>query len=237
MISSEGRGKPRDTDSRVQERRTVASLVAVIGVLWLGFFVHRSPAFPGSFVGVALGILAAAAMLSAAAHSVVRRLPAVRQALAGGMDVRRLVQAHVYIGAVAAVLALLHSGHKFQSTLGIALTAAVLLLVLSGFAGRHLLALIGEDERELQDRREVLKAAYARMQSDMQAEREPPPGIAPIELAESLADLDYGIAARGRLKRLFSGWLLVHMSTCIALLVLLVLHIWAAFQFSLRWPW
>lgn len=216
----------------------MAALVAVIGVLWLGFFVHRSTSFPGSVLGVALGILAAAAMLAAAAHGFARRLPFLRKALAARMEVRRLVQAHVYVGALAALLALLHSGHKFQSALGIALTGAVLLVVLSGFAGRYLLALIGEDERELQDRLEVLKAEYVRIRSDMQAEGGVrPPTIAPIDLAESMADVEYGIAARERLKRLFSGWLLLHLWTSIGLFVLLVLHIWAAFEFSLRWPW
>lgn len=105
------------------------------------------------------------------------------------------------LAVAAALLALLHTGHKFQSTLGMVLTAAMLAVVLSGLAGRYALS----------------------------------PAAGGQALAEAMADLEYGLAAREQLRRVLARWRRLHRAASIALFALLALHIWAALEFGLRW--
>src|SRR3546814_16748044 len=51
-----------------------------------------------------------------------------------------LLSFHVYAGAIGALLGIIHSGHKFQSPIGIALVIAMLTVVVTGFIGRYYLA-------------------------------------------------------------------------------------------------
>jgi hypothetical protein len=52
------------------------------------------------------------------------------------VSMRTLLTWHIYAGIVGPILAILHTGHKFNSSLGIALTAMMILVTLSGFVGR-----------------------------------------------------------------------------------------------------
>ena len=53
---------------------------------------------------------------------------------------RTLLTVHIYTALCGSILVLLHTGHKFDSPLGMALTVMVLLVVLSGFIGRYLMS-------------------------------------------------------------------------------------------------
>jgi hypothetical protein len=212
---------------RAQEPVVVGSLVGLLLVLWLGFFFHRSPQFAGSAGGGVLAVLAALGVIGAALYSPLKR------ASAGP----GLLRWHVFLGVAAALLAVLHTAHRFDSTLGIALSAMVLAVVLSGFAGRHLLMLAGTDERDLRNRLEMARLEYARIAEQAargEALRFAAGGEA-LALAEAMADLEYGLAAQQGLRRALSRWRVVHLAASFALLTLLALHVWAVLEFGLRW--
>ena len=62
---------------------------------------------------------------------------------------------------------LLHTGHKFESPLGIALTAMTLIVVLSGFVGRYLMNQFSAEIREKKETLSELEAAYRQAASDL----------------------------------------------------------------------
>lgn len=226
---------------RNHDRVTATALVMLMLVLWLGFGLHRSPDFAGSGWGGALAVSGALLMLVPLAYALVKRIAVLRKTLA--LNMSRFLQVHIYAGLAGAILVLLHTGHRFQSTLGIALTAMTLLVVLSGFVGRYLLGFIAEDVRDRRNRLEALRSEYQRMatglaQTSMLAEHSltlPAAGRQVLSLVASIADLEYGLTAADRLRRFFAVWLRFHLLISSILYGLLGLHIWAAIEFGLRW--
>src|SRR3546814_16607031 len=71
-----------------------------------------------------------------------------------------LLSFHVYAGAIGALLGIIHSGHKFQSPIGIALVIAMLTVVVTGFIGRYYLAQVGQELRFQQKELKVLRDRY-----------------------------------------------------------------------------
>ena len=56
-----------------------------------------------------------------------------------------------------------------------------------------------------------------------------------VRLAESIADLEYAIKTHELFKRRSAYWLKVHVVSSCAFYLLLLLHVWAAVHFGLRW--
>lgn len=249
-----------------RERAVVTGLLVLQMLLWLGFAVHRSPRFPGSLPGTALGVAGAALMvLPSLAYEAVRRIPGLKRLVAARAPLRRLLSWHVYGGILGAVLAILHTGHRFESSLGLALTGALLLVVFSGYVGRHFLRRVSLEVREKQALLGQLVNAYngvaARLAAqprpwagpggprrggarlarrlgftaDAPGDQLPALGSQAAALADSIADLEYSIRAHELLKRRFATWLGVHALASIAFYGLLAMHIWAAVYFGLRW--
>jgi hypothetical protein len=248
-----------------RERTLVTALLILQIVLWLGFVIHRAPRFAGSLSGGILGVSGAILMvIFPLAYSTVKRLPALKKSVTPHISLRTLLTWHVYTGIVGSILALWHTGHRFESPLGMGLTAMMMLAVLSGYVGRHFLGQVSLDLREKQELLNKLSTSYNELagqlarqpdsaigggasegvvrwmgrrvfgsaggdpQSARQAERV-------MELAESIAELDFSITTHGRLKRSFAVWLKVHVVTSLAFYYLLTLHIWASIYFGLRW--
>lgn len=260
------RSPHRPTAAAQSERGVVTALVVLLLTLWLGFAVHRSPRFPGSLTGTALAVSGAALIvLPALVYSAFARIPTLTRRLGARLPRRRLLAWHVYGGIVGSLLALLHTGHRFDSVLGMALTGAMLLAVLSGYIGRHFLGQVSLELREKQALLDELVTAYNHIAATLAAfprhltavaaaprrwARLRPPfavsGQAPHDeslalahratrLAESIADLEYAIKTHALLKRRFAVWLAVHIAASLAFYALLALHIWAAIHFGLRW--
>ena len=144
-----------------RERYLVTGLVLLMLVLWLGFAVHASPRFPGSLGGGVLAVLSALLMgLPPAAYAVVKRIRRVRVFVTRHVAMRTLLTWHVYTAVAGAILAMLHTAHKFDSPLGIALTTSMLLTVLSGYIGRHFLALVSMEVNEKQAWLNTLRREY-----------------------------------------------------------------------------
>jgi hypothetical protein len=242
-----------------RERIVVTGVLSVLVLAWLGFFVHRSPRFAGSGVGAVFGIAGAALMLVPLAYPIVKRIPYLHARITKHVSMQSLLTLHVYTGILGPVLAIIHTGHKFDSLLGITLTAVMLLVVVSGFIGRYLLNYVNQDIKDklvlLQTARGDLDSAWGILENSPVKMRGLPKapllaaGLASLGLdlssggpagevtriAESVADLEYAIRTHELFKRWCRRWLMMHIILSVILYVLLGLHIWAAFNFGLRW--
>lgn len=153
-----------------RERFLATGLVLLMLVLWLGFAIHASPRFPGSLAGGLLAIVAAVLMgLVPAAYAAVKRIRRVRSFVTRHVAMRTLLTWHVYTATAGAILALVHTAHKFDSALGIILTTTMLLTVLSGYIGRHFFAFVSMELNEKQAWLAALRESYdetARLMSE-----------------------------------------------------------------------
>ena len=256
----------------MNERKSLAGgplaaggLIVLLLLLWLGFLVHHSHRFAGSGLGGVLGVSGALLMVVPMAYSLVKRISLVKRWLTPRVPMRTLLAWHIYTGLIGAILGLLHTGHKFDSPLGVALTASMLLVVLSGFAGRYLLGQISQEVREKKEILTGLELAYRRTAAEVAAHPEqgapflpsggwwvrltgnvyaavlaggtgmPPAAARAVRLAGSIADVEYAIRNHERLKRWFAGWLWAHIVASVAMYALLALHVWAGIYFGLRW--
>lgn len=223
-----------------QERSAAIGIFVLLVVFWLGFLVHRSPAFPGSAWGGFFGVTAAVFMLVPLAYTLVKRTARLRRAFTQRYSFSSLLQAHVYFGLTGALLALIHSGHKFQSTLGVALTALMLLVVFSGFIGQYYLRHVADDIREKQAQLGVLwRTVESRSRALASGPLEPSVSMQAaaelLPLATATADLQYSVQFQKRVRQLFKLWLNVHIACSVLFYLLLILHIWAGIYFGLRW--
>ncbi|MBX7127020.1 MAG: hypothetical protein K1X47_15095 [Cyclobacteriaceae bacterium] len=248
-----------------RERIVVIGLFALMLILWLGFAVHRSPRFPGSLWGGVLGVAGALLMLWPLGYSAVKRIPKLKGAVTKRLPMRTLLAWHVYTGIIGAVLAVLHTGHKFTSSLGILLTATMLVAVLTGVVGRYFMGQVSQELREKQGWLAKLQASYQQTADELARQPEPALALAAarggvgriaaalfapeemtvqsnlalsyraMNLAESIADLEHAIKSHELLKRRFAIWLKLHIVSSVVFYILLTLHVWAGIYFGLRW--
>jgi hypothetical protein len=244
---------------REREGIILTGVVCVLLLTWLGFFLHRSPRFPGSGVGAVFGITGAILMLVPLAYPIVKRVPFLNARITPHVSMQTWLALHVYTGILGPLLAIIHTGHRFDSWLGIALTAVMLLVVVSGFAVRYLLT---HCAHEITDKLALLQTARGDLDSAWGALENSPPETralpeAPIlaaslaslglgtstggpageitRIAESVADLEYSVRMHEFFKRWFSRSLYLHIFLSVILYMLLAMHIWAGIYFGLRW--
>ncbi len=237
----------------------VTGVVGVLLLSWLGFLFHRSPRFPGSGVGAVFGIAGAAFMLVPLAYPIAKRIPFLNARITRHVSMKSLLALHVYAGILGPLLALIHIGHKFDSVLGITLTAVMLLVVVSGFAVRYLLTFVTQEIKDklvlLQTARGDLDSAWGVLENSPIEKRALPrmpllaAGLASfgIELAAvgpagevtraagSVADLEYAVRTHELFKRWFRRSLNIHIVLSVILYVLLALHVASGIYFGLRW--
>lgn len=242
-----------------RERVVVTGVAAVLLFAWLGFLVHRSPRFPGSGVGALFGITGALLMVIPLAYPLAKRVPGLRERIGKHVSLPALLAVHVYAGILGPLFAIVHTGHKFDSLLGIALTSTMLLVVLSGFTGRYLLSYATSEISDklvmLQTARGDLDRAWGVLQRSPPERRGLP--VAPVlaaglaafgfqiagggpaadvtRTAESVADLEYAVRTDELFKRWCRRWLILHIFLSIAFHALLALHIGGGIYFGLRW--
>ena len=223
-----------------EQRSAAVSIFILLVVFWLGFLVHRAPKFAGSAWGGFFGVTAALLMLVPLVYTLVKRVARLRRAFTARYSFRLLLQAHVYLGLIGALLALIHTGHKFQSKLGVVLTAVMLLVVLSGFVGQYYLRYVAEDIRERQVELGVLwRTVESRSHALASGQLEPAASLQVasnlLPLAAATADVQYAIQFQERMRKLWSIWLTAHITSSVLFYLLLALHIWAGVHFGLRW--
>lgn len=243
-----------------REPLIIGGLVVLLLGLWLGFPLHQSPRFAGSFWGGVFAVSGSTLMLEPFIYMLAKRIKPFKRLITQYVSMRTLLTWHFYAGVLGPILVLIHTGHKFESTLGIALTTAVIFTVISGFIGRYLLSQVN---REIKEKRALLKeantqyalaieqvkaqpqeASLARrlrslparlLFSSSSADTEEHAGLRAVRLAESVADLDYAVRTHQVMKQAFAKWLKIHIFFSIILYVLLALHIWSAIHFGIRW--
>tara|TARA_R100000027_G_scaffold58306_1_gene48222 strand:+ start:20602 stop:21372 length:771 start_codon:yes stop_codon:yes gene_type:complete len=243
----------------------ITGLVMLLAILWIGFAFHRSPRFAGSFWGGMLAVVGSFFMLIPLFYSFIKRIKFLKKWITPVMPMRTLLAWHIYAGVIGPILVLLHTGHKFESVLGISLTAMTLIVVFSGFVGRYLLTMISKEMREKKQQLEKLLLKYEEtafeIQNDPQASAAVKPfagffkrifsglfvedalAISPaaspayraLKLSEAIADLEYAIATHETFKKAFKRWLKLHIAISMVLYVLMALHVWASIHFGIRW--
>jgi hypothetical protein len=220
------------------EKLAVGGLITVLLLFTPGFVLHTAPRFPGSLAGSMLGIAAAALMVLLLLYPLIKHWTWLRQRVAARMSMRTVLSIHIYAGALGAVLGILHTGHKFESPLGIVLVTSMLVATLSGFVGRYYLSHL---RVELQDQKaalDLLRAEYERIASAGSAQLLASPAGSSASLPAligAIADLEYGMRSRETIKRAFSGWMFIHITAALVMYPALALHIWNGLYFGLRW--
>ncbi len=241
------------------EHLIVTSILAVLVFAWLGFLLHVSPRFAGSGIGAVFGISGAALMLVPLVYIVAKRIPFFKERLIRHVSLQTWLSVHIYTGIVGALLALIHTGHKYASPVGIALTATMLLVVVSGFVLRYLTPFVNRDMKDklllLQTARGDLDSAWGVLEksaAEMKGLPKAPllaaglaalglsavfdtPAARVTTLAESVADLEYSVRTHEVLMRWFSRALKVHIVLSIAMYALLAVHVASGIYFGLRW--
>ena len=129
------------------------------------------------------------------------------------------------------------------------LSATMMVVVLSGYVGRFLLARVAKGARGRAGELATLQAALAGGALPNRAKAPPITGLTrflferqgksePVtreEVALALADVEGAVRAEQAMQRLLKRWTDLHIVTGVLLTVLLVLHVWAGFYFGLRW--
>lgn len=242
-----------------KEPLIVSGLVLLMLLLWLGFIFHQSTRFAGSLIGGVLAVSGSALMLIPAIYSLIKRNKKINKLVTKHVPMRTLLAWHIYAGVLGPILVILHTGHKFHSPLGVALTAMVIVIVVSGFIGRYLMTIITKDIKEqesmlkqandefnIQTTRvqagevsiELLRpfrSAFARLFLTPENPVSQDPGLRTIRLAETIADLEYSLKTHELAKSAFGKWLKLHIFLSIVLYFLLFAHVWSEIYFGIRW--
>lgn len=246
-----------------REGVVVSGLVALFLILWLGFLVHRSPWFAGSLWGGVLAVSGSVLMLVPLGYLIIKRIPPLKRAVTKRVSIQTLLAWHIYAGVLGPILVLLHTGHKFNSPLGIALTAMTLLVVLSGFTGRYLMKQFSQTIHDKKLLLTQLELSYRQTATDLAANLELVAALRPLSgfwprllaafvvaapgagqaalparamrLSDSIADVEYAIKTHESFKSWFAWWLKFHIVISFVLYALLALHVWSGVYFGLRW--
>lgn len=246
-----------------RERTAVTGFLVLLLALWLSFALHQSPRFPGSAWGGFMGVSAALLMLVPLAYTLVKRMSWLKASVVARLPLSKILAWHVYASIAAAFLAILHSGHRFQSWLGILLISTMLLSILSGYIGRHFLRYLSQELKERQASLVALRAHYDELLEHIRALPQGAPAMtlgtslrrrlgaaiagSPVDdpstdlrrravsLTSAIADMEYAVRADESIKHRLKLWLGLHIATSIAFYLLLVLHIAAGIQYGLRW--
>ena len=230
------------------ERERLIVDVVLVSLLLLvpAFLLHSDDRFAGSLAGFVLGTCAATLMVLLLVYPLTRYSKRLKELVTRLMSMRALLSFHVYAGIVAAFAALLHTGHKFHSSLGVALTVSMLTVVVTGFVGRYYLPQTATEIREQQSRLATMRTAYDRtaliLSSLDTATSDASPvststlqGVPLLQLVDGISDLEYAIGSHEAVKKIFMQWIGVHVVSAIAMYALLALHIAGAIYYGLRW--
>lgn len=241
-----------------RERILGLAFLFIILIAWLSSWFHQDLRFAGSFYGGVLGIAATFCLLLTFVYVAIKRISTLRRLVLRYFSMRLVLRVHVYAGLFGALLALMHTGHKFQSPLGIWLIGTMLGVVVSGFVGQYLLTFIAEEVREKRTNLSILEQSFREVATTLSMHPEKSLLISALRkfrftfaqkklpeelvlarnayaLSESIADIEYALQSHTTIKAIFSKWVLLHITLSIVFVVLLVMHIWSSFYFGLRW--
>jgi hypothetical protein len=107
-------------------------------------------------------------------------------------------------GVFAAFLAILHTGHKYQSVLGTALIATTLIVVVTGLIGRYYFPQTSAELREQESQLAALRLTYNRISIVLPERRTLEPAVAGEVNAPCVAG--YRAACRGDCRPRICNW-------------------------------
>jgi len=227
--------------------RLLADVVlAALLLLVPAFLLHSDSRFGGSLAGFVLGAGAAMLMVLLLLYPLTKYSVGLKALVTRCVSMSTLLAFHVYAGIVAAFLALLHTGHKFQSPLGIALVTSLLIVVVTGFVGRYYLPQTAAELRQQQSHLATLRSAYERTVAAMSSsDRVAPDGsslrasalqnMPLLQLVDGISDLESAIVSSETVKKVFMQWIGLHVMAAIVMYALLVVHVMAELYYGLRW--
>jgi hypothetical protein len=224
--------------------RLIADIVlASLLLLVPAYVLHSDPRFAGSPAGFALGASATVLMVLLLIYPLAKYSRSFKAAATRLVSMRTLLGFHVYAGIVAAFLALLHTGHKYHSPLGVALIATMLVVVVTGFVGKYYLPQTANEIREQQSRLSTLRSAYDRTATVLSIEAADSEAVSasalqevPLsQLVDGISDLEHAIGSQEAIKKIFMQWIGVHVVAAVAMYGLLALHIAGEIYYGLRW--
>src|SRR5579883_3033731 len=221
-----------------QQRTIVLALGTVLVFLAFGYVVHVSPRFAGSLAGGILGMAAASLMVLVLLYPAVKYIAWLKHRVTPHLSLGRLQSLHVWAGLIAAALAIAHSGHKYQSPLGIALIVTVLVVVGTGFIGQFYLGYISGEVRLREALLGTLRGAYDRVVTRLagsSVEVAKGAALPLLDLVDAIAESENELALRASAKRIAARWTVVHVVASIVLYALLVVHIGGGIYYGLRW--
>lgn len=221
-----------------KERVVVLALGTLLLFLAPGYLLHVSPRFAGSLAGGILGIIAASFMLLALVYPIVKYIGWLKARVTPRVSLGRLLSFHIYGGLLASLIAILHSGHKYQSGLGILLIADILVVIATGFIGRYYLAHLGTEVRQQQALLGTLRTAYDRIALRLGGQASASaatPDVPILTLVDAIADIEHSLEMRDTAKRIAGRWIVVHIVASILMYGLLLLHIGGGIYYGLRW--
>jgi uncharacterized membrane protein YsdA (DUF1294 family) len=228
------------------ERLTVGGVLTILLFLVPAFVFHASPRFAGTLAGFGLGVVATILMVSLLIYPLAKYSARFYPWIARLITMRALLAFHVYAGVFGAFLAVLHTGHKYQSPLGITLVISMLIAVVTGFVGRYYLPRTSTELREAQARLATLRSIYDRTAVALAGRQATEEGATPVsapallevpilQLIDGIADLEHAIGSREAVKTLFMPWMVAHVLAAILMYLLLMLHIAGEIYYGLRW--
>ncbi|CCE05740.1 conserved membrane hypothetical protein [Bradyrhizobium sp. STM 3843] len=230
-----------------EKQRLIVDIVLASLLLFVpAFLLHSDGRFAGSLAGFVLGSCAAALLLLLLVYPVMKYGGALKASVTRRMSMRTLLTLHVHGGILAAFFALLHTGHKFQSPLGIALVISLLIVVVTGFVGRYYLPQTAAEIREQQSHLAVLRSSYERTAAHLSSREAAAFGdsgthdfvlqnVPLLQLVDGISDLESAIGSSETIKKIFMPWIGGHVIAAIVMYALLALHVSAEWYYGLRW--
>jgi hypothetical protein len=228
------------------EKNINAYLALFFTVLMLGFVVHDDPAFAGRALGHLLGIISGILILMTLIYPFRKRVLKKKGR-------QNPLNSHISYGLIGASLAVIHSAHKLQSTIGILIFLSLVLVVLSGIIGRYLFRKVNKSVKQqqrdynlmksrIEQRKEELKAAWRSRDADNAEETESDDSQEWIEdwsqwvdEVRALAEIEYSLKFFDYLKALFTRWVRIHHFVTVLLFALLAVHVMTTLYYGLRW--
>lgn len=228
-----------------RERLIGGAVLTLILFLTPTFVLHVSPRFPGSLAGSLLGIAAASLMVLLLVYPLAKYNSWIKARIASVASMPSLLAFHAYAGVFGALLAILHTGHKYQSPLGIALMVTMLTVVVTGFVGRYYLPQVSTELRGQQAQLAALRSAYDRSALALARQGTADEALTPgaiarpnipiLQLVDGIADLEYTIGSREAVKIVLRRWVVAHVIAAILMYLLLALHVAGEVYYGLRW--
>jgi len=233
-----------------QERNVAAYLSLFLLALFVMVFVHQSPTFAGSLPGHMIGIGGALVMFMTLAYPFPKRILKKRGR-------QNPLTKHILYGLTGSCLAIIHSAHKFGSTIGLILLATTFLVVMSGIIGFFLFRKVSRTVKDqssdldllrkrFEEQEENVKACIPRLRSgamfmplqdsNNENEQEMERKCQEVmDIAYSIVDLHYTVKVFSKLKALFSMWTGVHYFLALCLFSILIVHVLMVFYYGIRW--